>query len=140
VQAALVVLAAASKSKTTSSSPVYTLLFLVIVGGALYLLFLRPRAQRQRKVREQVRSSQLGDKVVTIGGLVGTIVAEDGDQVTVSTGNGTEVTFLRQAIGRKLDTSTPEPAAPDDEGFCGPPPGFESHTEPGPDPEGHPAT
>jgi preprotein translocase subunit YajC len=137
VQAALVVLAAASKAKTGSSS-IFTLLLLVIVGGALYLLFLRPRAQRQRQAREQVRTSEVGDKIVTIGGLVGTITSEDGDQVTVSTGNGTAVTFLRQAIARKLDTTPASSGSDDDHEFDGPPPGFDQHTEP--EPEGHEAT
>jgi preprotein translocase subunit YajC len=135
VQAALTVLAAASKAKTTSSSPVYTLLFLVVIGGALYLLFIRPRAQRQRQARDQVRTSQLGDKVATIGGLVGTIVAEDGDQVTISTGNGTEVTYLRQAIGRKLEPA-PSSGADDEAAGGSAPPHFDEQ----PEPEGHDAT
>jgi preprotein translocase subunit YajC len=135
VQAALTVLAAASKAKTTSSSPVYTLLFLVVIGGALYLLFIRPRAQRQRQARTQVRESQLGDKVATIGGLVGTIVAEDGDQVTISTGNGTEVTYLRQAIGRKLEPA-PSSSADDEAADGSTPPHFDEQ----PEPEGHDAT
>jgi preprotein translocase subunit YajC len=127
VQAALVVLAAASKAKTTSSSSGILLLYFVLIGGVVYFLFLRPRAKRQRQAREQVRTSEVGDKIVTIGGLVGTIVSEEGDQVTVSTGNGTEVTYLRQAISRKLEAT---PAADDAA------PSAEEH----PEPEGHEAT
>jgi preprotein translocase subunit YajC len=127
VQAALVVLAAASKAKTTSGSSGILLLYFVLIGGVVYFLFLRPRAKRQRQAREQVRTSEVGDKIVTIGGLVGTIVSEDGDQVTVSTGNGTEVTYLRQAISRKLET-TPDSDVPA--------PSAEEH----PEPEGHEAT
>jgi preprotein translocase subunit YajC len=135
VQAALVVLAAASKSKTSGSSSIF-LLVLVVGFGALYLLVLRPRSQRQRQARSQVRSSEVGDKIVTIGGLVGTIVSEDGDQVTVSTGNGTEVTFLRQAIGRKLEPAVDETSSGGGAGVDGPAPDFDEHHEP----EGHEAT
>ena len=129
--AAYVVLAAATKAKT-SSSGITTLLLLVLVFGGVYLLFLRPRAQRQKQARAQLRTSQVGDQIVTIGGLVGTIVAEHGDQVTLSTGNGTELVFLRQAIGRKLEPTTTDTteASTDDKEFEGPPPGFDQHPDP----------
>jgi len=115
-------LAAAKSSK--SSSPVF---FILLLGLAVvvYYFFLRPRSQRAKQAREQVRKAAVGDEITTIGGLVGTIVAEDGDRVTVSTGNGTELTFIRQAIGRKIEP----PAAPaddaDHEQFEGKPPGFD---------------
>lgn len=135
VLAAHVVLAAATKAKaTTSSSSGYTEFLILIAAFALiYFLVLRPRQRRQRAVQSATKQAAVGDKIVTIGGLVGTIVAEDGDQVTLSTGNGVEVVYLRQAIGRTL-TETHS----DDENaqFEGPPPGFDGtpsgdgHTEP----------
>ena len=107
VLAAHVVLAAATKAKaTTSSSSGYTEFLILIAAFALiYFLVLRPRQRRQRAVRSAAQAA-VGDKIVTIGGLVGTIVAEDGDQVTLSTGNGVEVVYLRQAIGRTLTETT----------------------------------
>lgn len=101
---------AASKSK--GSSPVFYILLLVLAVG-VYYFFLRPRSQKAKQAREQIKQAAVGDEIATIGGLVGTIVAEDGDRVTVSTGNGTELVFLRQAIGRKL---TP-PAEPTEDGM-----------------------
>lgn len=138
--AAHVVLAAATKAKTTSSSSIDTLLLLVVVFGVVYFVFLRPRSQRAKQAREQLRTSEIGDQIVTIGGLVGTIVAENGDQVTLSTGNGTELVFLRQAIGRKLEPSvaTSPDAADEAKEFEGPPPGFDQHPDPEPDSSGTP--
>ncbi len=116
---------AAGKSKGGSSS---VFLFLILGLGILgYYFFLRPRSQRQRQAREELKKAAVGDEIATIGGLVGTIVAEDGDRVTVSTGNGTELVFLRQAIGRRLDPPAPDvPDAPDaGSTYDGAPPGFE---------------
>lgn len=138
MQAALVVLDAATKTKSSpSSSGAYDILIIGAIFLVLYLLFLRPRSQRMRQQREQLRQATVGETVVTIGGLVGQIVAEDGDKVTISTGSGTELVFLRQAIGRKLDSAPAEPdaagsAAPEP-GFEGPPPGFEDAPTPEPD-------
>jgi preprotein translocase subunit YajC len=138
VLAAHVVLAAALKAKaTTSSSSGYTEFLILIAGfAAIYFLVIRPRSKRQRQVQTASKQAGIGDKIVTIGGLVGTIVAEDGDQITLSTGNGVEVVYLRQAIGRTLTDAPPTPTDDVDKEFEGPPPGFEDappagvHTEP----------
>jgi preprotein translocase subunit YajC len=116
----------ATTSKPKSSSNPYTYLIIIALFAGFYFFILRPRSQRQRQTREQVKAAHVGDEIATIGGLVGTIVAEDGDRVTVSTGRGTELVFLRQAIGRKLT----EPAPPTVSGeeaaqFEGNPPGFD---------------
>jgi preprotein translocase subunit YajC len=138
VLAAHVVLAAALKAKaTTSSSSSYTLLILIAAFALIYFLVIRPRSRRQRALQTASKQAGIGDKIVTVGGLVGTIVAEDGDQITLSTGNGVEVVYLRQAIGRTLAaTATSTPTDDEAKEFEGPPPGFENppsgggHTEP----------
>jgi preprotein translocase subunit YajC len=120
-------LVAAAKT-TKSSSPVFYILLLAL-AFVVYYFFLRPRNQRAKQAREQVRQASVGDEITTIGGLVGTIVAEDGDRVTVSTGNGTELTFIRQAIGKKIEP--PAPPTDDDadhERFEGKPPGLDGPT------------
>jgi preprotein translocase subunit YajC len=128
------VVLAAAKGKGTN--PTFLLL---ILGFAVlvYFFFLRPRTQRQKQAREETRKASVGDEIATIGGLVGTIVAEDGDRVTISTGNGTELVFLKQAIGRRLEA--PAADAPDEaekEEFEGPPPGFDGAPDGDPAPTG----
>jgi preprotein translocase subunit YajC len=104
------VLATAAAKKSTSSSSYIFILFIVAMG-AVYFLVLRPRQQRQRQAQQQHKKAEIGDEVQTVGGLIGTIVAEDGDRITISTGPGHELTYLRQAIARKIPP--PEPVAPD---------------------------
>jgi len=120
------ILAAASKSKSSGS---YTIFILLGLFALFYFLVIRPRSQKQRAAREQVKAAEVGDEISTIGGLVGTIVSEDGDRVTVSTGNGTELVFLRAAIGKKIEPAAPaEPTASTEE-FSGPPPGFDGEAD-----------
>lgn len=132
--AAHVLFAATTKTTKSSGNP-YTLVIIVALFALFYFLIIRPRSQRQRQSRAQVKTANVGDEIATIGGLVGTIVAEEGDRVTVSTGNGTELVFLRQAIGKKLTAQEPATGVPDDEAaqFEGPPPGFDG-TEGSPTP------
>jgi preprotein translocase subunit YajC len=102
--------ATATKAKTTSSGPF--LIFIVIVVAALYFLFLRPNQQRAKKARSENSSINVGDRVVSIGGIVGTIKEMEGDRVVLLTGNPevesddsqpTRLVLLRSAIARKVD-------------------------------------
>jgi preprotein translocase subunit YajC len=119
---ATILLAATSKTKTSSSSATF-LIFIVIIVVALYFLFLRPNQQRAKRARAENSSISVGDKVVSIGGIMGTIEEMDGDHVVLLTGNPgaefgdaqpTRLVMLRTAIARKVPEPTPEPEASDE--------------------------
>jgi len=111
------VLGAATKS---SSSPVF-LIVLVGIVGAVYFLFLRPQQQKQKQHRAQQSQAEVGDEVLTVGGIVGRVVDVAGDRVTIVSGEESEGTaaagsvptrlvLVRQGIARKI-----EPVVVDDE-------------------------
>lgn len=105
--ATVTTLVAASSKKTTSSSSYTFLLFLLVIGVALYFLFLRPQQQKAKRQREANSQVEVGDEVLTVGGMVGRIVDMEGDRVTVETGGDggpvTRLVFVRNAISRKLE-------------------------------------
>jgi len=119
---ATILLGATSKSKTSSSSATF-LIFIVIVVAALYFLFLRPNQQRAKRQRQENAAIAVGDRVVTIGGIVGTIQEMEGDRVVLLTGNPdaelgdqpTRLVLLRTAIARKAPEPVPEPEDEDHE-------------------------
>ena len=45
---------------------------------------------------------EVGDRILTVGGLLGTIVGLDGDTVEVEAADGVVLTFIRAAISRKV--------------------------------------
>lgn len=103
--------AATSKSKPSGSSVTF-LIFIVVIVGALYFLFLRPNQQRAKRQREETSSIGVGDKVVSIGGIVGVIEEIQGDRVVLLSSNPgidaddvrpTRLVLLRTAIARKVD-------------------------------------
>jgi preprotein translocase subunit YajC len=106
-------LLAATSKKTTSSTGSYTfLIFIVIVVVALYFLFLRPNQQKAKRQREENAAIGIGDRVVTIGGIVGVIEEIRGDRVLLVSSNPgfdgandepTRLIMLRSAIARKVD-------------------------------------
>jgi preprotein translocase subunit YajC len=78
------------------------LLSLVLMVAIFYFLLIRPQQRRARQQRELVSSLDVGDEVVTIGGLYGRILEMDEETVTLDAGAGTRLRFLKQAVARKF--------------------------------------
>lgn len=71
---------------------------LVLMFAIFYFLLIRPQQKQQKTVREMQQTLTKGDKVVTIGGLHGTVDAIDEDQFVLKAGDGSRLTFDRRAI------------------------------------------
>jgi preprotein translocase subunit YajC len=114
----VVALLAATSKKSGGSSSSF-LLILIVGFGALWYFFLRPQQAKARKAREEAKTFEVGDEIVTVGGIVGTVIDVDGDRVTIVSGEGgdggavpTRLVLVRQAIARKAE---PAAVASDDD-------------------------
>lgn len=76
-----------AETQTTQSliAPVVTL---VAFAAIFYFLFIRPQRRRQKEHRDLLGSLKRGDRVVTAGGILGTIeeITEDSIILTVEDG------------------------------------------------------
>jgi preprotein translocase subunit YajC len=81
-----------------------TLLPLVLLGGFFYFLMIRPQKRQRANQQALLNSLEVGDDVMTGGGIFGTIVDmdEDEDIVTVEIAPGTRIRMVRAGISRKL--------------------------------------
>jgi preprotein translocase subunit YajC len=91
-----------AQSGSSGSSPLTLLLPLALMGGIFYFLLIRPQQRRQRAQRDLLGSLDVGDEVVTIGGVYGTIREINDENVTIEVAPGIQMKFLRGAIARKL--------------------------------------
>ena len=48
---------------------------LLLIIGVFYVLMIRPQQQRQRKLQETISQLKAGDRIVTTGGIIGTITS-----------------------------------------------------------------
>ena len=74
---------------------------IMIVGMfvLMYFMVLRPQKKRQKEEQEMRDSIQIGDEVVTIGGIMGKVVTVKDDSIVIETGTDrTKIKFLRSAI------------------------------------------
>jgi preprotein translocase subunit YajC len=83
--------------------------FLVIIAVliAFYLIFLRPMQQEQRKRQQDIKDLQVGDEVLTTGGLIGRVkdvyVPDAGPvQIVIDFGNGIEINAVASAIAQRV--------------------------------------
>jgi len=70
----------------------------LLVFVVFYFLLIRPQQKRQKERVAMLNAVAKGNKIVTIGGLHGTVEALDDDTVTVRVNESTKLVFERSAI------------------------------------------
>lgn len=75
-----------------------SLLPFILMFVVFYFLLIRPQQKRQKAVREMHANLQKGDKIVTIGGLHGTIDSIDEDKVVLLVDDNRKLTYDRGAV------------------------------------------
>jgi preprotein translocase subunit YajC len=74
------------------------LLPILAIMGIFYVLLILPAQRRQKKTQEMINALKNGDKVVTTGGLFGTIVGIEGDSIQLRIADQVKVKVLRSAV------------------------------------------
>ena len=74
------------------------LLPILAIMGIFYVLLILPAQRRQKKTQEMINALKNGDKVITNGGLFGTIVGIEGDSVQLRIADQVKVKVLRSAV------------------------------------------
>lgn len=63
-----------------------SIIMIVVLIAVFYLFLIRPENKKKKKAEEMRNNLEIGDKITTIGGLVGKIVHISGDLITFETG------------------------------------------------------
>jgi len=71
---------------------------LAIIMVIFYVLLILPAQRRQKKTQSMLNELKTGDKVVTNGGLYGTIVSLDGDSLQLRIADQVKVKVARSAV------------------------------------------
>ena len=75
---------------------------LVLMFGIMYLLVIMPQQRQRKKVQAMLAELKAGDKVITSGGIYGTINGIDGDSVIlkISSEPQVKIRIARAAIAQ----------------------------------------
>lgn len=79
---------------------------LILMFAIFYFLLIRPQQKRQKAVQQMQNDLKKGDKIVTIGGLHGMIDAIDEGKIVIKCGDGSRLTYDRQAVREVVEASS----------------------------------
>lgn len=71
---------------------------IVLMGVIFYFLLYRPQKKEQQRRQELLNNLKKGERIVTIGGLYGTITALNEKTVTIKITDKVEVDIARTAV------------------------------------------
>lgn len=86
------------------------LMFMVLLLGVMYVLMIRPQRKRQHQHQSMIEGAGVGEDVLTTGGIYGTVIQAEGDDIVVEIADGVTVHMTRRGIAAVLP-----PEAEDDE-------------------------
>jgi len=79
-------------------NPIMTFLPFVAIIAIFYFLIIRPQNKKQKETQRMLSALKKGDKVVTIGGIHGTIQSVKEQTVILKVDEDTKLEFSRSAI------------------------------------------
>lgn len=87
----------------------YTFLPLLLLIFIMYFLLIRPQKKREKQINSMRNAIKAGDKIITIGGIYGTVVRVRDEQLVIQVGaDKTKLEITRWAVSKVV---TDEPAA-----------------------------
>ena len=90
------------------------LLPFVLIIGVMWFLMIRPQKKKEKAVKAMLDALKVGDRVLTIGGIYGTVTGVKDDQVIIAVGvQKTTMNMARWAIKTVEDAPLESDATPE---------------------------
>jgi len=85
-----------------------TLVMFLLIIAIFYFLILRPQQKKQRERQKLLDSVKKGDRVITAGGLHGTVAGVEEKTLLIQVGDNVKMKFDRTAVSAIVRESEPE--------------------------------
>lgn len=96
-------------TSTSGGGNIQMILLLVVFFALMYFLMIRPEKKKQKKVEAMRNALGVGDEIVTIGGIMGTVVNVTEDNITIETGEDkVRIQFKKWAISSNVRAEAAE--------------------------------
>lgn len=104
------ILFASTQSGAAGGGGMLSLLPFVLIMLILYFLMIRPQSKRQKEKKLMIEAIKKGDRVVTIGGVHGTVVGlkNKGKIVVIKVDKNTNLTVVKSSIAGLAESVTEE--------------------------------
>ncbi len=84
----------------SAPNPLINLAPIIAIFVIFYFLLIRPQQKQQKEQEKMLKDLKTGDKVLTTGGLYGTITGFKGDDLEVQFSQTVKLTVARSAVAR----------------------------------------
>jgi preprotein translocase subunit YajC len=104
VNAILLFLAQNTRPTGQGPNPLAMWLPIILIILIMYFLIFRPQAKRQKEHQKMLASIQKGDRIITVGGIYGTVVGikEKENILIVKIAENVKIELARGSVARKL--------------------------------------
>ena len=86
------------QQQAQAPNSIISFLPLIFILGIFYLIVFLPARRRQKKLQEMIDNLKTGDKVITTGGIYGTIVGLKDDRIQLRIAENVKVDISRNAV------------------------------------------
>ncbi|MAA78524.1 MAG: preprotein translocase subunit YajC [Deltaproteobacteria bacterium] len=76
--------------------------FVIMIFGIFYFVYQRPMQKEQDDHKKMVTGLIVGDRVVTIGGVLGEVLSIEDTSIVLKTGQKSSLTILKSSIRSKV--------------------------------------
>jgi preprotein translocase subunit YajC len=91
------------------------IVFFALLIGVFYFVLIRPQKKRAEQHQQLIGSIDVGDEIMTIGGLYGTVTAIGEDDFEMEPSPGMRLRFVKSAIARRVSEEVTVNGEPVDE-------------------------
>jgi len=89
---------AAQSGSAQAGSMATSIITFGLIIVIIYFLIIRPQKKRDKEAKQMISSVAKGDKIVTIGGIHGTVVAVREQTVVIKVDDNSRIEFSKSAI------------------------------------------
>jgi preprotein translocase subunit YajC len=84
-------------------------LLMVVIFGVFYLIVVRPMRRKQMQTEAMIDRLKNGDKVLTSGGIYGTVVGVTEDQIQLRVAEHVKIQVAKSAVTQLVEDSAKRP-------------------------------
>lgn len=85
-----------------------SIIYIVALFAILYFLMIRPQQKRQKQHASMINALKVGDNIITIGGLLGSIIKIKDTTVVIRVADKVHVELLKTAISQVTEKAPEE--------------------------------
>ena len=79
----IVALEAAKQTQANGGGGLILIVFYVLIFGAMWFFLIRPQKKKQKEEKKMRENLQVGDEIITIGGIYGRVVSLKEDTMVI---------------------------------------------------------